>query len=81
MPRIQPIEQENAPQASQPLVEQAKQSMTGGQMINFLREFAVSPTSFKGYLDLAADLQGGALDRQMQELIAVAVSDFNGCHY
>ncbi len=32
-------------------------------------------------MDLNATLKGGALDRQMQESIAVAVSDFNGCAY
>ena len=32
-------------------------------------------------MDFAGTMQGGALDRQMQELIAVAISDFNGCKY
>jgi AhpD family alkylhydroperoxidase len=32
-------------------------------------------------MDLSGTLQGGTLDRQMQESIAVAVSDFNGCTY
>jgi uncharacterized peroxidase-related enzyme len=35
----------------------------------------------QGYMDLSGTLQGGTLDRQMQESIAVAVSDFNGCTY
>jgi AhpD family alkylhydroperoxidase len=32
-------------------------------------------------MDLNATLKGGTLDRKMQESIAVAVSDFNGCDY
>ena len=80
MPRIQPLEPEDAPQESQPLMEQGKEQ-AGGELINFFKQMAVSPTSFKGYMDLAGTLQGGALDRQMQESIAVAVSDFHGCKY
>lgn len=80
MPRIQPLEPENAPQTAQKLVEQAKQA-TGGQVVNFHREMSNSPTSFKAYLSFAGTMQGGALDRRMQEAIAVAVSDFNGCKY
>jgi alkylhydroperoxidase family enzyme len=80
MPRIQPLDRENAPDKSRQLIDQAAQG-TGGQVVNFFRQMAVSPASFKGYLDLAGTLSGGALDRQVQEAIAVAVSDFHGCTY
>ncbi len=80
MPRIQPLEPENAPEAAQPLIEAGKQQ-TGGEVINFYKQMSVSPTTFAAYMDFAATMQGGALDRQMQELIAVAVSDFDGCTY
>ena len=80
MPRIQPVEPESAPEAAQPLIEAGKQQ-TGGEVINFFKQMSVSPTTFKAYLDFAGTMQGGALDREMQELIAVAVSDFDGCRY
>lgn len=80
MTRIQPLEPENASPEAQALVEQAKQA-TGGQVVNFHRQMSASPTSFKAYLDFAGTMQGGALSRQDQEAIAVAVSDFNGCKY
>jgi alkylhydroperoxidase family enzyme len=80
MPRIQPIEPENAPDAAQPLIEAGKKQ-TGGQVINFFKQLSVSPATFKAYMDFAGTMQEGALDRQMQELIAVAVSDFDGCKY
>ncbi|MGH3144397.1 MAG: hypothetical protein ACRDTR_01200 [Rubrobacter sp.] len=80
MPRIQPVEPENAGQESQGLVEEAKVA-SGGQVLNFHRQMSVSPKPFKAYLDFAGTMQGGVLDRQMQEAIAVAVSDFNGCKY
>ena len=80
MPRIQPVEPERAPEESKPLIEQGKKS-AGGQDLNFFRQMAVSPKSFKGYMNLSGTLQGGSLDRQAQESIAVAVSDFNACEY
>ncbi len=80
MPRINPVEPENAPRESQALIEQAKQA-TGGQVVNFHKQMAASPKSFKGYLDLAGTLQGGALDRQTQEAVAVGVSNYHGCEY
>ncbi len=79
MPRIQPVEPENAPQESQPLIEQGEKA--AGKVLNFYKQMSVSPRSFKGYMDLSATLQGGALDRKVQESIAVAVSDYNGCVY
>ena len=79
MPRIQPVEPESAPEGSRPLMEQAAEG--AGKMLNFYRTFGNSPKAFEGYLNLNATLKGGTLDRQMQESIAVAVSDFNGCAY
>ncbi len=76
MPRIEPVERDSAPEASRPLMEQG-----AGKMLNFYKTFAVSPAAFGGYMDLNATLKGGTLDRKMQESIAVAVSDFNGCDY
>jgi uncharacterized peroxidase-related enzyme len=80
MPRIQPVEPHDAPQVSQEYVEAGKQ-MTGGEVINYFKQMSVSPASFKGYMDLSETLQDGSLDRKLQESIAVAVSDFNGCTY
>ena len=79
MQRIQRVELENASEESRPLMEQGAEG--AGKMLNFYKTFANSPAAFKGYMDLNGTLKGGALDRQMQESIAVAVSDFNGCAY
>lgn len=80
MPRIRPVEPEDAPQGSQEYIEMGK-GKTGGEVINFFKQMSVSPASFKAYMDFAATLEGGALDRQTQESIAVAVSDYDGCVY
>ena len=79
MPRIEPVEPENAPEGSRPLMEQAAQA--SGQTLNFHREFAVSPKAFEGYLNLNSTLQGGTLDRRMQESETATAMDFNGCAY
>ena len=60
MARTHAVEPENAPEKSKPLFEQAKQA-SGGQVVNFHRQMAVSPAAFKGYLDLASTLSEGAL--------------------
>ncbi len=80
MPRTHAVEPENAPEKSKPLIEQAKQA-TGGKVVNFFRQMAVSPAAFKGYLDLRGTLSGGALGHKDQEAIAVAISDKHGCTY
>ncbi len=79
MPRIQPVEPENAPEESRPLMEQGEQA--AGQMLNYFKQMAVSPASFKAHMEFDAALQGGALDRKTHESIYIAVSDFNGCTY
>ena len=79
MPRIQPVEPENAPEASQPLMEQGEQAM--GQMLNFFKQMAVSPASFQSYMDSNAALGGGALDQMTHESIYIATSNYNGCVY
>jgi alkylhydroperoxidase family enzyme len=79
MPRIQPVEPENAPEESRPLMEQGEQEV--GQMLNFFKQMAISPASFKAYMDFNETLQGGALDMETLEAIYLATSDYNGCGY
>ncbi len=79
MPRIQPVEKENAPEESRPLMEQGEQA--AGQMLNFFKQRAVSPASFKGYMELDGALQGGALDPETRGVVYIATSDYNGCTY
>ena len=79
MPRIQPVEPENAPEASQPLMEQGEQAM--GQMLNFFKQLAVSPASFQAYMSFEEALQGGALDQLTREAVYLGTSDYNGCVY
>ncbi len=79
MPRIQPLEPENAPEQSRQLMEQGEQAM--GQMLNFFKQMAVSPASFQAYMDFNGALQGGALDQMTHESIYIATANFNDCTY
>ncbi len=79
MPRIQPVEKENALEESRPLMKQGEQA--AGQMLNFFKQMAVSPASFKSFLEIDGALQGGALDPKTREVVYIATSDYNGCTY
>ncbi len=79
MPRIQPVEPENAPEASRPLMEQGEQAF--GQMLNFLKHIAVTQASFQGWWEFNGALQGGSLDQMTHESIYMATSNYNGCVY
>jgi alkylhydroperoxidase family enzyme len=79
VPRIAPLEPENAPEQSRQLIEQGEQAM--GQMLNFFKQMAVSPASFQAYMDFEAAIQGGALDQLARKAVYIGTSDYNGCTY
>jgi uncharacterized peroxidase-related enzyme len=79
MPRIQPMEPEDASQESRQLMEQGEQTV--GQMLNFFKQMAVSPAAFKAYMEFNGALQSGALDKPTHEAVYIAASNFNGCTY
>ena len=79
MPRIQPVEPENAPEQSREVMEQCEQWI--GRMLNVFKQMAVSPAALQAYWDFNGSLQGGSLDQLTFESIYIATSDFNGCVY
>src|SRR3954453_9658884 len=79
MPRIQPLEPEDAPEQARQLMEQGEQAM--GQMLNFFKQMAVSPASFQAYMDFEAALQGGGLDQLTREAVYIGTTAHNGCVY
>jgi alkylhydroperoxidase family enzyme len=79
MPRIQPLEPENAPERSRELMEQGEQAT--GQMLNFFKQMAVAPAAFKAYLEFEGALKSGALDQETHESVYIATSNYNGCTY
>lgn len=70
---------EDAPAASQPLLEAVKKKL--GVAPNLFRLVATSTAALTGYLNLSAALEKGALPAQTRERIALAVAEINGCGY
>ena len=70
---------EEAPVASQPLLEVVKKQL--GVVPNLFRLVATSPAALEGYLGMNAALNKGALPAATRERIALAVAEINGCNY
>jgi uncharacterized peroxidase-related enzyme len=80
MSRLQtPATIEDAPQASQPLLEAVKKQL--GVVPNLFRMVSTSPTALEGYLSLSGALSKGKLPAPTRERIALAVAELNGCSY
>lgn len=69
----------DAPSASQPLLEGVQKSL--GSVPNLFRLVSNSPASLEGYLSLSGALGDGKLDPATRERIALAVAEINGCGY
>src|SRR5271157_4932025 len=69
----------DAPAASQPLLEAVKKQL--GVVPNMFRLVSNSPAALQGYLGLSEALGKGALPAATRERIALAVAEINGCDY
>lgn len=79
MSNIKPLNIENAPEASRPLLEAVNAKM--GKIPNLLGNLAHSPAALQSYLSLAETLGGGLFSGQELELVALAVGEANNCDY
>jgi uncharacterized peroxidase-related enzyme len=70
---------EDAPAASQPMLEAVKKQF--GLVPNLFRLVSNSPAALEGYLGLSGALAKGKLPPQTRERIALAVAEINGCDY
>src|SRR5271155_512761 len=70
---------QDAPSASQPLLEAVKKQL--GVVPNLFRLVATSPSALEGYLALSGALGKGELPAATRERIALAVAEINGCDY
>jgi uncharacterized peroxidase-related enzyme len=78
MSRIEIPTRENAPSASQPLLDAVNKQL--GVVPNLFRLLALSPAALQGFLGLNGAL-AKALDLKTRERIALAVAQVNGCDY
>jgi uncharacterized peroxidase-related enzyme len=74
-----PAKIDDAPAASQPLLETVKKQL--GSVPNLFRLASNSPAALEGYLSLAGALRKGKLSAATGERIALAVAEVNSCNY
>ena len=74
-----PVTIEDAPEASQPLLEAVKKQL--GVAPNLFLLVANSPAALEGYVGLSGALAKGRLPAATRERIALAVAEVNGCDY
>ncbi|MBB6143036.1 putative peroxidase-related enzyme [Silvibacterium bohemicum] len=78
-PLFSPLLIENAPLASRSLLEQARRHF--GFVPNFLASLAHSPSALGAYLAADIGFQSGTLTAAEQQIVLLAASKENDCHY
>ncbi len=79
MPRINPVQIEDAPDASKPVLTQIKSKF--GRVPNIFATLAHSPASLKALTGLFSALDEGSLSGKAHEAIALRVGQKHGCKY
>ncbi len=79
MPRIQPIDPQQAEGKAKALLDGAQKSL--GTVPNLFKTMANSPAVLGAYLGMHQALSGGSLSGALREQIALAVAGVNGCDY
>ncbi len=75
--RIEPVTNPEGRAAE--LLDGVKKAL--GATPNIFTTFANAPAALEGYLNLNAALQGGSLNPQFKEKLALTVAALNGCDY
>jgi uncharacterized peroxidase-related enzyme len=79
MNRIAIPTHDTTPSASRPLLDAVQKKL--GVTPNLMKLLGNSPAALEGYLSLSGALAKGALGAQTGERIALAVAQYNSCHY
>ncbi len=79
MPRIKPIDPDNAQGRAKLLLDGVQKSF--GMTPNLMRTLANSPAALEAYLGLLKALGGAGIDAKTRESIALTTSGANGCDY
>jgi len=74
-----PLAIENAPEASKPILEKVR--IANGFIPNLMAVFANNPAVLKGYVALDSAFEGGSFRPRERQLILLAASVENKCHY
>jgi uncharacterized peroxidase-related enzyme len=79
MPRLQPIDPDNAPETARRLLQSVQSDW--GMTPNIVRTLANAPLVLEGYLSFSNALSSGLLPAELREQIAVTVAEANHCNY
>ena len=79
MPRIQPVDREAVPEATQKLLAGVEKKL--GMVPNVIATLAQSTAAAQAFLGFSQALAGGVISPQLREQIALAVSEANQCGY
>lgn len=79
MTRIRAIDPNEASGKAKELLDGVQSKL--GMTPNIMRIMANSPAVLEGYLGFSGALQNGVLDPKLREMIALFVSETNGCGY
>lgn len=79
MSRIKAVDPQTAPGETKALLDAVRGQL--GVVPNFIRVLAHSPKALSGFLGLYGALGGASIDKPMQERIALALAESNGCEY
>ncbi|HMR33349.1 MAG TPA: carboxymuconolactone decarboxylase family protein [Geminicoccaceae bacterium] len=82
MPAVEPIEYDNAPPEVRAVYDDIKASRNVADVNNFWKYLAHDPRTLRRTWESIKEVMApGALDPLVKEMIYVAVSVTNGCHY
>ena len=79
MPRINPVNPDNANGKAKQILDGLQKSM--GMTPNIMRTLANSPAALEAYTGLLNSLNGASIDGKTREAIALVTSGINGCEY
>jgi len=79
MPRLSVVQPELATGPLKQIYDEVAAQM--GKVVNIFQGMANSPAALKAYLSMSAALADGELSPEDREVVYLAVSENNGCHY
>lgn len=79
MPRIKPVDPNQVPAKSKPLLQGVQQAL--GMTPNLMATLAHSPAALQSYLGFGQALSGASLSGKIREQIAIAVAGESACGY
>ena len=79
MPRIQPVDRDNAPNTTAKLLDGVQKKMGG--VPNIIATMAQSPAVANAYLGFSQAVASGSLSARLREQIALVVGETNSCGY